>query len=151
MFDLSGKRALITGASGGIGREIAIALHKQGAHVALSGTREAVLSSLVKSIGDGSFSIPADLSRPSGPKKLIAEATNILGGIDILVNNAGVTRDGLSMRMRDEDWQMVIDVNLTSVFRLTRECLRGMLKSRWGRIIGVTSVVGVTGNSGQTN
>lgn len=151
MFDLSGKNALITGASGGIGGAIARAFHAQGAHVGLSGTRKDALQSLAKELGDGSFALPSDLASDDGAATLVKDAEAALGGIDILINNAGLTRDQLAMRMSDDDWQQVLDVNLTAAFRLSRGCLKGMMKKRWGRIISITSVVGVTGNPGQVN
>ena len=151
MFDLSGRKALVTGASGGIGGAIAKALHAQGATVALSGTRVDALDAVAKEIGEGSHVVPADLSSAEGADQLAKNAAEVLGGIDILINNAGLTRDNLAMRMKDEDWQTVIDVNLTSSFRLSRAVLRGMMKARWGRIIGISSIVGVTGNAGQVN
>src|SRR5271168_1821347 len=127
MFDLSGQKALVTGASGGIGGAIARALHAQGASVALTGTREAALAALSAELGERSHILTADLSRPEEPERLIRETEAALGGLDILVNNAGVTRDGLAMRMRDEDWQAVLDINLTAGFRLIRAALRGLL------------------------
>lgn len=151
MFDLSGKRALVTGASGGIGGAIAASLHSCGASVALSGTRVDALTAVADKLGDRAHVTPADLSSAEGAEALIKDADAAMGGVDILVNNAGLTRDQLAMRMRDEDWQTVLDVNLTAAFRLSRACLRGMMKARFGRIIGITSVVGVTGNAGQTN
>ncbi|MDH5749120.1 MAG: 3-oxoacyl-[acyl-carrier-protein] reductase [Rhodospirillales bacterium] len=151
MFDLSGKNALVTGASGGIGSEIAKALHAQGATVAVSGTRVEALEALAGDLGDRVHVVPAVLGEPGFADKLIKEADEAMGGIGILVNNAGITRDNLAMRMKDEDWQKVIDVNLTSAFQLARGCLRGMMKARWGRIISITSVVGTTGNPGQAN
>lgn len=151
MFDLTGKRALVTGASGGIGGAIAKALHGAGATVALSGTRADALNALAGELGDRAHVTPADLSSSEGTDQLIKDAEAAMGGIDILINNAGLTRDQLAMRMKDEDWQTVLDVNLTAAFRLSRACLRGMMKARQGRIIGITSVVGVTGNAGQTN
>ena len=151
MFDLTGKRALVTGASGGIGGAIATALHRQGATVALSGTREAALQAVADVLGANAHVTPADLSSAEGANSLIKDAEAAMGGIDILVNNAGLTRDQLAMRMKDEDWQTVLDVNLTAAFRLSRACLRGMMKARAGRIIAITSVVGATGNAGQTN
>jgi len=152
MFDLTGKRALVTGASGGIGREIAKALAAAGARVALSGTRVAALEETLKEIGSGDHPIlPANLSDAESVAKLVPAAEAALGGIDILVNNAGVTRDNLFMRMKDEEWNDVIAVNLTAAFQLTRAVLRGMMKQRYGRIIGITSVVGVVGNPGQAN
>lgn len=151
MFDLTGKKALITGASGGIGEAIAKMLHEQGAIVALHGTRAEKLEAMAKELGEGAHAMPADLSDPAAVKALGARAEEELGGVDILVNNAGITRDGLFVRMSDEDWSAVIDVNLTSVFRLTREVVYPMMRRRNGRIINITSVVGVTGNPGQAN
>lgn len=152
MFDLSGKRALVTGASGGIGREIAKALAAAGATVALSGTRVAALEDTAKEIGSGNHPIlPCNLSDLAAVEKLVPAAEAALGGLDILVNNAGMTRDNLFMRMKDEDWDEVLAVNLTAAFHLTRAVLRGMMKQRHGRIIGITSVVGVVGNPGQGN
>ena len=151
MFDLTDKNALVTGASGGIGGAIARALHAAGARVGLSGTRAGALDALAGELGDDAFAVPADLSLANGAKTLVKDAEAALGGIDILVNNAGLTRDQLAVRMSDEDWQMVLDVNLTAAFRLSRGCLRGMMKKRWGRIVSVTSIVGVTGNPGQVN
>jgi len=151
MFDLTGKRALVTGASGGIGGAIAKALHAQGADVALSGTRVEALQAVADGLGARAHVTPADLSSAEGAAKLIEDAEAAMGGVDILINNAGLTRDQLAMRMKDEDWQVVLDVNLTAAFRLSRACLRGMMKARAGRIIGITSVVGATGNAGQTN
>ena len=151
MFDLTEKNALITGASGGIGGAIARALHAAGARVGLSGTRAEALDALAGEFGDGAFAVPADLSAADGAETLAKDAEAALGGIDILVNNAGLTRDQLAIRMSDEDWQTVLDVNLTAAFRLSRGCLRGMMKKRWGRIISVTSIVGITGNPGQAN
>jgi len=151
MFDLTDKNALVTGASGGIGGAIARALHAAGARVGLSGTRAGALDALAGELGDGAFAVPADLSSANGAKTLVKDAEAALGGIDILVNNAGLTRDQLAVRMSDEDWQMVLDVNLTAAFRLSQGCLRGMIKKRWGRIVSVTSIVGVTGNPGQVN
>jgi len=151
MFDLTGKSALVTGASGGIGKAIAAQLKAQGAVVALSGTRVEVLQSLADDLGEGAHVVPADLSSETGAVQLVEDAVAAMGQIDILVNNAGLTRDMLAMRLKDEDWQTVLDVNLTSAFRLSKACLRGMMKARWGRIIGITSIVGVTGNAGQTN
>lgn len=151
MFRLDGKRALVTGASGGIGGAVARALHAQGAAVALAGTRLAVLEGLASELGERTAVATADLSDPAAADALVKEVEGRLGGIDILVNNAGLTRDGLVMRMKDEDWQRVLDVNLTAAFRLTRACLRGMMRQRWGRIVSVTSVVGHTGNPGQAN
>ncbi|MEX2450161.1 MAG: 3-oxoacyl-[acyl-carrier-protein] reductase [Rhodospirillales bacterium] len=151
MFDLTGKRALITGASGGIGGAIARALHHQGAQVVISGTRQDALDALAGALRDRVATVSADLSRAGEAQRLAEEAEKVFGGLDILVNNAGLTRDTLAMRMKDEDWQQVLDVNLTAAFQLTRACLRGMMKARWGRIISISSVVGVTGNPGQAN
>ena len=152
MFDLTGKRALVTGASGGIGREIAKALAEAGARVALSGTRVGALEDTKALLGGGDHPIlPCNLSDLDAVDKLVPSAEQALGGLDILVNNAGVTRDNLFMRMKDEEWDEVIAVNLTSAFHLTRAVLRGMMKQRFGRIIGITSVVGVVGNPGQGN
>ena len=152
MFDLTGKTALVTGATGGIGGEIAKALHAAGATVVLSGTREAVLQDLAQQLGGRTFAVPANLSDPESVDSLLARAEEAAGaGVDILVANAGITRDGLLMRMKDEDWDAVLKVNLESYFRLSRAAMRGMMKRRHGRIIGITSVVGVTGNPGQSN
>jgi len=151
MFDLSGKRALVTGASGGIGREIAKALAAAGATVALSGTRVGALEDTASEIGKDCLILPANLSRLDEVDKLIPNAEAAMGGVDILVNNAGMTRDNLFMRMKDEEWDDVIAVNLTAAFHLNRAVLRGMMKARWGRIIGISSVVGVMGNPGQGN
>ncbi|MDA0998161.1 MAG: 3-oxoacyl-[acyl-carrier-protein] reductase [Proteobacteria bacterium] len=151
MFDLNGKKALVTGASGGIGGAIARALHARGATVALSGTRADALSALASELGERAHVTPADLAIAEGAEKLAKDADSAMGGIDILVNNAGLTRDQLVMRMKDEDWQKVLDVNLSAAFRLSRSCLRAMMKARWGRIISITSIVGVTGNAGQAN
>ncbi|HEB79607.1 MAG TPA: 3-oxoacyl-[acyl-carrier-protein] reductase [Rhodospirillales bacterium] len=151
MFDLSGKRALVTGASGGIGGAIVRALHGQGAEVALSGTRVDPLQALAAQLGARAHVTPADLADADGAGKLAADAHAAMGGVDILINNAGFTRDGLAVRMKDEDWSAVMDVNLTGAFRLTRACLKGMMKGRWGRIISLTSVVGSIGNPGQAN
>ena len=151
MFDLSGKRAVVTGASGGIGGAVARALHAQGATVTLSGTREDALKALAAELKDRAHVCVADLSSSEGADGLIAAAEKAMGGVDILVNNAGLTRDTLAMRMKDDDWRLVLEVNLTSAFRLSRACLRGMMKQRWGRIISITSVVGTTGNAGQAN
>jgi 3-oxoacyl-[acyl-carrier protein] reductase len=151
VFDLTGKCALVTGASGGIGRTIAKQLKVQGAVVGLSGTRVEVLQALADELGDGAYVLPADLSSTAGVDLLISDARAAIGNIDILVNNAGLSRDNLAMRMKDDDWKLVLDVNLSSSFRLSKACLRGMMKARWGRIIGITSIVGVTGNAGQAN
>ncbi len=151
MFDLTGKTALVTGASGGIGGAVAKALAAQGAKVALSGTRIAPLEALAAEIGAGAAVLPCDLSDAAAVEGLPKRATEALGGVDILVNNAGITRDQLFMRMSDEDWATVIAVNLTSVMKLSRGVLRGMMKARWGRIVNISSIVGVTGNPGQAN
>jgi len=152
MFDLTGKTALVTGATGGIGASIAKALHKAGATVAISGTRAAVLEELKAELGgERVHVIPCNLSDASAVEKLVPEAEAAMGSLDILVNNAGITKDGLAMRMKDDDWNAVIDVNLTASFRLARAAMRGMMKKRWGRIVNITSVVGVTGNPGQAN
>src|SRR5262245_15212854 len=151
MFDLSGKSALVTGASGGIGGAIARALHAQGANVGLSGTRVEPLETLKAELGARAHVLPADLGDPAAIEGLLKSADAALGGIDILVNNAGLTRDNLALRLKDEDWQKVIDVNLTAGFRLARGAMRSMMKKRWGRIVGITSVVGVAVNPGQAN
>ena len=151
MFNLTGKTALVTGASGGIGGAIAKALHGQGAAVALSGTRREALDKLAAELGERVHVLPCDLSSAAATEELPKQAEAAMGKLDILVNNAGLTRDNLAMRMRDEEWQAVLDVNLTSGFRLARAAMRGMMKRRWGRIIGITSIVGVTGNPGQAN
>jgi len=152
MFDLSGKTALVTGASGDIGRAIAKALHGQGAKVALTGTRAEALNQLAGELGDRAHVVAANLSDPADTERLAKDAEAALGGqLDILVNNAGITKDGLLMRMKDEDWQAVIEVNLNAGMRLSRAALRGMMKRRYGRIIGISSVVGATGNPGQAN
>ena len=151
MFDLTGKTALITGASGGIGGAVAAALHAAGASVALSGTREAPLRELAESLGERAHVVTANLGDPATVEALSKQAAEAMGSVDILVNNAGITRDNLFMRMSDEEWAQVIDVNLTSSFRLARGVLRGMMKARWGRIVTITSVVGTTGNPGQAN
>ena len=151
MFDLSGRRALVTGASGGIGGAAARALHAAGAEVALSGTREGPLSELAGELGERAHVTPCDLSDAEAVEGLVKAASSAMGGVDILVNNAGITRDGLFMRMSDDDWAAVIDVNLTATMRLCRAAVRGMMKARWGRIVNVGSVVGSIGNPGQAN
>jgi len=151
MFDLSGPPPLFTGATGGLGQAIAKALANAGAKVALTGTREAVLQELAGEIGEAASVFPADLSDADAAQALVSDVTDAFGGLHILVNNAGVTRDGLLMRMKDADWDTVLALNLTAAFRLTRAALKGMMKQRHGRIIGITSVVGVTGNPGQAN
>ncbi|MDR3474722.1 MAG: 3-oxoacyl-[acyl-carrier-protein] reductase [Devosia sp.] len=151
MFDLTGKRALVTGASGGIGREIAKALTEAGARVALSGTRVGALEEVAAEIGGGAVIVPCNLSDLDAVDKLVPAAEAALGGLDILVNNAGMTRDNLFMRMKNDEWDEVLAVNLTAAFHLTRAVLRGMMKQRFGRIINISSVVGVAGNPGQGN
>lgn len=151
MFDLSGKCALVTGASGGIGSSIARALYAQGATVGLSGTRQDALDALAGELGERAHVLPCNLSDAAAVDALAKQAEEAMGSLDILVNNAGLTRDNLFMRMKDEEWDEVIRVNLTAAFRLSRGVLRGMMKRRWGRIIGITSVVGVMGNPGQGN
>ncbi len=151
MFDLTGKSALVTGASGGIGGDIARALHAAGATVGLSGTREAPLQALADELGSRAFVLPCNLSDPEAVSALPKQAIEAMGAVDILVNNAGITRDNLFMRMSDEEWQSVIDVNLTATFKLCKGVLRGVMKARWGRIVNISSVVGATGNPGQGN
>jgi len=151
MFSLEGKSALVTGASGGIGGAIARAFHARGATVMLTGTRRDALDGLAAELGDRVFVETAQLAEAGAADTLVQAAEKAMGKLDILVNNAGLTRDGLAMRMKDEDWQLVIDVNLTAAFRLSRAAIKGMMKRRAGRIIGITSVVGVTGNAGQAN
>ena len=151
MFNLTGKTALVTGATGGIGRAIAEALHARGAVVALSGTRAPVLDEVAAGLGERAHVLACNLSDAAAVEALPKRATEAMGSVDILVNNAGITRDNLFMRMTDDEWAQVLEVNLTSAFRLSRAVLRGMMKKRWGRIIGITSIVGVTGNPGQGN
>ena len=151
MFDLTGKSALVTGASGGIGGAIARALHAAGATVTLSGTREEPLRALAGELGGRAHVVTCNLSDAASVEALPKTAAEAMGGLDILINNAGVTRDNLFMRMSDDEWQSVIDVNLTASFRLCRSVLRGMMKARWGRIVNITSVIGATGNPGQAN
>lgn len=151
MFDLTGRKALVTGATGGLGEAIARALHAQGAIVGLHGTREEKLKELAAELGERIFVFPANLSDREAVKALGQKAEEEMGGVDILVNNAGITRDGLFVRMSDEDWDAVLTVNLTSVFNLTRELTHPMMRRRNGRIINITSIVGVTGNPGQAN
>jgi len=151
MFSFRGKKALITGATGGIGAEIARTLHHQGASVVISGTKREKLEALAHELGDRVSAIVCDLSNVESIQRLIPEAESVLGGLDILVNNAGLTQDGLLLRMSDDQWSRVLEVNLTSVFRLSREAIKGMMKQRKGRIINITSIVGVTGNPGQAN
>lgn len=151
MFELADRRALITGASGGIGGAITRALAAQGARVAISGTREPVLEELAGAVGGGLVVLAADLADAKAADGLVARASEALGGLDILVNNAGITRDNLALRMKDEEWSEVLRVDLEACFRLSRSALRGMVRQRYGRIVNVTSVVGVTGNPGQAN
>ncbi|MCC1494786.1 3-oxoacyl-[acyl-carrier-protein] reductase [Cognatishimia sp. F0-27] len=151
MFDLSGKSALITGASGGIGAEIARALHGAGAVVGLSGTRTEPLEALAAELGERAHVLPCNLSDAEAVTALPKQAAEAMGAVDILVNNAGITRDNLFMRMSEEEWAQVIEVNLTAAFRLSKGVLRSMMKARWGRIVNITSVVGATGNPGQGN
>lgn len=151
MFDLTGKAALVTGASGGIGADIARALHGAGATVGLSGTRVEPLEALAAELGERAHVLPCNLSDADAVTALPKQAVEAMGSVDILVNNAGVTRDNLFMRMSDEEWAQVIEVNLTSTMRLCKGVLRGMMKSRWGRIVNISSVVGATGNPGQGN
>ncbi len=151
MFDLTGKTALVTGASGGIGADIARTLHAAGATVGLSGTRTGPLEALAAELGTRAHVLPCNLSNPEDVETLVKRAVEAMGAVDILVNNAGITKDGLAMRMSDDDWQSVIDVNLTATFRLCRAAVRGMMKARYGRIINISSVVGTTGNAGQVN
>lgn len=151
MFDLNGKAALVTGASGGIGADIARTLHAAGAQVGLSGTREAPLQALAADLGERAHVLPCNLGDAAAVASLPKAAVAAMGSLDILVNNAGITRDNLFMRMSDEEWQQVVDVNLTANFRLSKAVLRGMMKARWGRIISIGSVVGSTGNPGQGN
>lgn len=151
MFNLTGRYALVTGASGGIGFSIAKALTDAGAKVALSGTRVEALEKTAAEIGGSPVILPCNLADPVATSELVGKAEEALGGLDILVSNAGLTKDGLLMRMKDEDWDTVLNVNLGAYFRLSKAAMRGMMKRRHGRIIGITSVVGVTGNGGQTN
>jgi 3-oxoacyl-[acyl-carrier protein] reductase len=151
MFDLTGKTALVTGATGGIGGAIATALHAQGATVALSGTRREKLEELAAGLGERAHVVPTNLSSVEEVEALVPAAEKAMGGLDILVNNAGITRDNLFIRMKDEEWDQVIAVNLSANFRLTRSAAKLMMRKRWGRIVQITSVVGVTGNPGQGN
>lgn len=151
MFDLSGKHALVTGASGGIGAQIARTLHGAGAVVGLSGTREAPLEALASELGERAHVLPCNLSDPEAVEALPKAAIEAMGGLDILVNNAGITRDQIFMRMSDDDWANVLDVNLTASMRLCRAVVRPMMKKRWGRIVNISSIVGATGNPGQVN
>ena len=151
MFDLTGKSALVTGATGGLGGAIAKALHAQGARVALSGTRVEALDTLKAELGDNAFVLPCNLSDSAAVDALVPSAEAAMGGLDILVNNAGVTKDNLFMRLKDEDWDNVIAVDLTAAFRLMRAAVKGMMRRRYGRIVSISSVVGVQGNAGQGN
>jgi 3-oxoacyl-[acyl-carrier protein] reductase len=151
MFDLSEQTALVTGASGGIGGAIARALHSRGAQVMVAGTRHSALSTLAAGLGERAHIGLGDLADPTAADRLVKDAETAMGRVDILVNNAGITRDALALRMDDEAWHAVIEVNLTAAFRLTRAALRGMIRRRHGRVIGVTSVVAITGNAGQAN
>ena len=151
MFDLTGKTALVTGASGGIGGAIAAALHGAGATVGLSGTRVEPLEALAATLGERAHVLPCNLSDAEAVTALPKQAVEAMGSVDILVNNAGITRDNLFMRMSDEDWAQVLEVNLTSTMRLCKGVIRGMMKARWGRIVNISSVVGATGNPGQAN
>ena len=151
MFDLGDRRALVTGASGGIGGAVASALHRQGATVALAGRNRAVLEERAAELGARVHVLTADLADPDATDALAGAAVEAMGGIDILVNNAGFARDNLFVRLGDEDWQTVLDVDLTAGFRLARAALRGMMRQRWGRIVAITSIVGQTGNPGQAN
>ncbi|WP_127088579.1 3-oxoacyl-[acyl-carrier-protein] reductase [Aquabacter cavernae] len=151
MFDLSGKTALVTGATGGIGGAIAKALHAQGATVSLSGTRKEALEALAAELGERAHVLPCNLGVAEEVEKLVPDAEAAMGQVDILVNNAGITRDNIFMRLTDEAWDQVIAVNLTSAFRLSRAAVRSMMRRRAGRIISITSIVGVTGNAGQGN
>ncbi|RZW05326.1 MAG: 3-oxoacyl-[acyl-carrier-protein] reductase [Rhodobacteraceae bacterium] len=151
MFDLSGKSALVTGASGGIGAAIATMLHGAGAAVALSGTREGPLETLAGELGERAHVLPCDLSDAAAVTDLPKRAGDAMGAVDILVNNAGITRDNLFMRMSEEEWDSVLNVNLKSAMLLSKGVMRGMMKARWGRIVNISSVVGATGNPGQAN
>jgi 3-oxoacyl-[acyl-carrier protein] reductase len=150
MFDLSGRTALVTGASGGIGAAIARQLHAQGATVVLSGRRQDALAALAEALGGRTLTVVAELAEPQAADQLIA-AAEAEGGVDVLINNAGLTRDSLALRLKDEDWQTVLDVNLSAGFRLIRAVLRGMMRRRWGRVVNITSIVALTGNPGQAN
>lgn len=151
MFKLQGKKALVTGATGGLGAEIARSLHAQGATIVISGTKKDKLEALAKELGNNVHVIPCDLSQAESTLQLVPEAEKVLGGLDILVNNAGLTHDGLMLRMSDDQWLKVLEVNLNAIFRLSREAIKSMVKQRHGRIINITSIVGVTGNPGQAN
>jgi len=151
MFQLNDKIALVTGASGGLGSTIAAALHQQGATVVLSGTREDALKEVASQLKDRVHTLPCNLKDKEQTGSLVAQVEEKFGRLDILVNNAGLTKDNLALRMKDEDFQEILDVNLTAAFILTRSALRGMMKNRWGRVINITSIVGFTGNPGQAN
>lgn len=151
MFDLSEKKALVTGASGGIGGAVVSALHRKGATVALSGTRREKLDELVSQLGERAHALPCNLRDRDEVRALPGRAEEAMDGLDILVSNAGITRDNIFLRLKDEDWDELLEVNLTAYFQLARAALRGMMRRRWGRIIGITSVVGVIGNAGQAN
>jgi 3-oxoacyl-[acyl-carrier protein] reductase len=151
MFDLNGRSALVTGASGGLGAAIARALHGAGASVGLSGTRREALEALEAELGERARVLPCDLAERAQVDALVGQAEAALGRVDVLVNNAGLTRDNLALRLKDEDWERVLEVNLGAAFRLCRAALRGMLRQRWGRIVNISSIVGVTGNPGQAN
>ncbi|NBR53828.1 MAG: 3-oxoacyl-[acyl-carrier-protein] reductase [Rhodobacteraceae bacterium] len=151
MFDLTGKTALVTGASGGIGAAIAKALHGAGATLAISGTRIEPLEALAAELGDRVHVLPCNLSDAAAVEALPKQAAEAMGSVDILVNNAGITKDNLFMRMSDEEWASVLDVNLTATMRLCKGVVRGMMKARWGRIVNISSIVGATGNPGQAN
>ncbi len=151
MFDLSGKCALVTGASGGIGGAISEALINQGAIVTLSGTRADALDMLRERLGKKTYVVPADIGSANSIETLALKAQEKMGAIDILINNAGRTHDNLGLRMKDEEWESILNINLTAAFRLSRACIKGMMKKRWGRIISISSVVGISGNAGQAN
>ncbi len=151
MFDLTGKNALVTGASGGIGADIARALHGAGASVGLSGTRTDPLEALASELGERAYVLPCNLSDKDAVAALPKQASEAMGSVDVLVNNAGITRDNLFMRMSEDEWQSVLDVNLTATMLLCKGVMRGMMKARWGRIVNVSSIVGATGNPGQAN
>jgi 3-oxoacyl-[acyl-carrier protein] reductase len=151
MFDLKGKNALVTGASGGIGADIARGLHAAGAFVGLSGTRVEPLEALAAELGERAYVLPCNLSDMEAVESLPKQAAEAMGSVDILVNNAGITRDNLFMRMSDDEWNSVINVNLTATFKLCKGVMRGMMKARWGRIVNISSIVGATGNPGQAN
>jgi 3-oxoacyl-[acyl-carrier protein] reductase len=151
MFDITGKNALVTGASGGIGADIARGLHAAGASVGLSGTRVEPLEALAAELGKRAYVLPCNLSDMEAVEALPKQAAEAMGSVDILVNNAGITRDNLFMRMSDDEWNSVINVNLTATFKLCKGVMRGMMKARWGRIVNISSIVGATGNPGQAN